>query len=53
MKTIFNLSMSVVLVSSLALSSCVSKGKFLASEARSHKLQNDSLTTHRLLNECN
>lgn len=37
----------------LCLSSCVSKGKFLASEGRVKKLQGDSTNTHNLLDECN
>jgi chemotaxis protein MotB len=37
----------------LSLSSCVTKGKFNASEGRVHNLQGDSASTHRLLNDCN
>jgi chemotaxis protein MotB len=53
MKYIFHLSLIVLLAGGLSLSSCVTKGKFLASEGRVHKLQGDSSSTHRTLNECN
>ena len=53
MKKIVHFSLFALLISALTLSSCVSKGKFLASEGRVHKLQNDSSATHRSLNECN
>ncbi|OFY52031.1 MAG: hypothetical protein A2W85_11395 [Bacteroidetes bacterium GWF2_41_31] len=41
------------LIFSLPFTSCVSKKKFSASEAKVNKLQGDSLKTHNLLNECN
>jgi len=53
MKKIFHFSLLLFLVGGLSLSSCVSKGKFLASEGRVHKLQNDSSSTHQLLYDCN
>jgi chemotaxis protein MotB len=43
----------VMLAVILSLSSCVTKGKFNASESRVHHLQGDSASTHRLLNDCN
>jgi chemotaxis protein MotB len=53
MKTILNPFTAPVFLLLVLVSSCVSKGKFLASEARVHKLQNDSTTTHNLLGDCN
>lgn len=53
MKHIFHFSLFIVLICTLTLSSCVTKGKFLASESWVHKLQGDSTSTHRTLNECN
>ena len=53
MKHIFHLSIITAVVCTLTLSSCVTKGKFLASENRVHKLQGDSTSTHHTLNECN
>ena len=53
MKKILPLSIIPFLAAMLLLSSCVTKGKFLASEGRVHKLQNDSSTTHQLLDACN
>src|SRR5580692_13076307 len=53
MKRIFHSSLLLLLVAGLSLSSCVSKGKFLASEGRVHKLQSDSSSTHQLLYDCN
>lgn len=53
MKYLLHLSLFTVLLSVLTLSSCVTKGKFMASENRVHKLQGDSLTTHQTLNDCN
>ena len=52
MKTTFHISIFLVAIGVLSLSSCVSKGKLLASEGRVHKLQNDSSVTHSLLDEC-
>jgi chemotaxis protein MotB len=52
MKTI-SISTLAICVLCLFISSCVSKGKFLASESRVHGLQGDSATTHRQLNDCN
>src|SRR5579871_4616244 len=52
MKKIFHISVILITAGAFSLSSCVSKGKFLASEGRVHKLQNDSSNTHHLLNEC-
>jgi chemotaxis protein MotB len=53
MKKTFHISLFLIAVGALSMSSCVSKGKLLASEGRVHKLQNDSTNTHRLLNDCN
>src|ERR1700722_17557927 len=53
MRKLLPLSLLVLLVAGLSLSSCVSKGKFLASENRVHKLQDDSSATHGLLYDCN
>ena len=53
MKKIFHLSIFAAIIAICSLSSCVSKGKLLASEGRVHKLQNDSTATHGLLNQCN
>lgn len=53
MKQIVCLSLFVLVVAVLSLSSCVTKGKFLMSEARAYRLQKDSSSTHNLLNECN
>jgi chemotaxis protein MotB len=53
MKKISHCTAFVFLAVVLSLSSCVTKGKFLMSEAQVYKLQNDSSSTHRLLNECN
>src|ERR1035441_9731762 len=53
MKKTFHISVFLIAIGALSMSSCVSKGKLLASEGRVHKLQNDSTNTHRLLNDCN
>jgi chemotaxis protein MotB len=53
MKKIFHLLIFAAVIGVCSLSSCVSKGKLLASEGRVHKLENDSTATHGLLNECN
>ena len=53
MKPIFHFSLFILLAGGLSLSSCVSKGKLLASEGRVHNLQSDSSSTHHLLNDCN
>lgn len=53
MKKIFHLSIFAAVISVCSLSSCVSKGKFLASEGRVHMLENDSSATHGLLFDCN
>jgi chemotaxis protein MotB len=53
MKTIFHYSLFVLLACGLFLSSCVSKGKLLASQGRVYKLEDDSTLTHRSLNTCN
>jgi chemotaxis protein MotB len=53
MKAIFHFSLFIFLAGGLSLSSCVSKGKLLASEGRVHALQNDSSATHHSLNDCN
>ena len=53
MKTYIKL-LAIALVSAcLALSSCVSKGKFLLGESHVKKLQADSAQTHDLLGNCN
>ena len=53
MKKNIHLPILAVFTVLLLLSSCVTKGKFTASEARVHKLQSDSSATHRTLAECN
>lgn len=53
MKKTFQFSYALLLVAGISFSGCVSKGKFLASEGRVHKLQNDSSATHRSLDQCN
>jgi len=53
MKKIYHVSMCIAIVAAFSLSSCVSKGKFLASQSRIHKLQNDSTTADGLLRQCN
>ena len=53
MKRSLQISLFMIAVAGLSLSSCVSKGKFIASEGRVHKLQNDSTSTHGLLDQCN
>jgi len=53
MKKISHYSLFILFAAILSLSSCVTKAKFLASEGRVYKLQGDSSTTHRILNECN
>ena len=53
MKTSMNLLVITMVGVCLALSSCVSKGKFLMGESRIKKLQADSSQTHQLLNNCN
>ena len=53
MKQLSHLSLFALLVSILSLTSCVSKGKLIASESRVQKLQSDSSSTHHLLNDCN
>jgi chemotaxis protein MotB len=53
MKQIIHLSLFVLFVACLSLSSCVTKGKLMASEGWVHKLEGDSSSTHRSLNECN
>ncbi len=53
MKPIFHFSLFILLAGGLSLSSCVSKGKLLASEGRVHALQNDSSATHHSLSDCN
>jgi len=52
MKKTFQISIFLIAIGALSLSSCVSKGKLLASEGRVHRLQNDSSATHTLLTEC-
>jgi len=53
MKHIFHLLLFVLLAGGLSLSSCVTKGKFLASEDRVSRLRGDSSSTHHSLKECN
>lgn len=53
MRNLFQYSILFALTGVLTLSSCVSKGKFLNSEANVRKLQSDSSATHRSLDECN
>ena len=53
MQNKFHISLFLLVAAGISLSSCVSKGKFLASEGRVHKLQNDSSSTHQLLYDCN
>lgn len=53
MKKAFHFTLLAILAGLLSLSSCVSKGKLLASEDRVHKLQKDSSATHSLLTDCN
>ena len=53
MKKINYLPAFVLITVILTLSSCVTKGKFYASEGRAHALRMDSAATHRTLAECN
>ena len=53
MKKIYYVSICVAIIAAFSLSSCVSKGKFLASQNRIHKLQNDSINSDGLLKQCN
>ena len=53
MKTINYFLIFSATVGLLAVSSCVSKGKYLASQGHVQRLQNDSLGTHNQLNDCN
>ena len=53
MKHTLHLFLFLLLVGGLSLSSCVTKGKFLASEDRVSILRGDSSSTHRSLKECN
>jgi outer membrane murein-binding lipoprotein Lpp len=53
MKKVFHLSIFAAAIGVCSLSSCISKGKFLASESRVHRLENDSSATHGLLSDCN
>jgi chemotaxis protein MotB len=52
MKKTFHIAVFLIAIGALSLSSCVSKGKLLASEGRVHRLQSDSTDTHNLLKEC-
>lgn len=51
-RTFFNLAF-LSLILSLLFTSCVSKKKFAASEARVYELQRDSINTHSQLDDCN
>ena len=53
MKKTFRFSLLFLFAAGVSFTGCVSKGKFLASEGRVHKLQNDSSATHRSLDLCN
>jgi chemotaxis protein MotB len=53
MKKITRLLPLAALALMVALSSCVSKGKFLMSQSHLHNLQGDSATTHNQLDACN
>ena len=51
-KTFYSLTFSTLILG-LVFTSCVSSKKFMASEAKVDKLQQDSTNTHNQLNDCN
>ena len=53
MKSIFSVSFFILLAAGVTLTGCVSKGKFLTSEGRVSKLQRDSASIQRSLDQCN
>ena len=53
MKHISKTPLFIMLACILTLSSCVTKGKYMSSEDSVRRLQGDSSSTHRFLNECN
>ena len=53
MKTKHLYSASIFILVCVSLSSCVSKGKFLAANSHINALASDSASTHQSLNDCN
>ena len=53
MKSTLKFTLLIAVATSLSLSSCVTKGKFLLQQDRANRLQRDSTQTHNNLDECN